>query len=74
MINNNKKLRTVKNISINLYRFFGELSKSNEEIADELNLSVRTIYNYMNGARIPNTEMLIKLADYLGKKVDDLLL
>lgn len=74
MINNNKKPRSVRNIPVNLYRFFGELGKSNEEIADELNLSVRTIYNYMNGSRTPDTKMLIILAEYLGKKVDDLLL
>lgn len=70
---NNIESRSVRNIALNVYKGLADLAKSNEEIAFDLDVSVRTIYNYMNGSRIPDVKMLIKLASYLGKKVDDLL-
>ena len=44
-----------------------------EDIAKELNLSIAAISLYEKGKREPNQETLIKIADFYGITVDDLL-
>lgn len=55
-----KQLRTIKNIT-------------QKELAEAIGASERGIQNYELGARKPNYDALISLADYFGVSVDYLL-
>lgn len=42
------------------------------QIADALNVSGNTIYNWVNGKSFPDVIQAVRLASLLGKKVDDI--
>ena len=67
------KKRDKNNIALNLYYFLQNVNKTIEDIAEELDVSTRSIYHWTSGKRIPELDKLIALADYLSIKVDDLL-
>ena len=42
-----------------------------EQLAKQANISVRTIANYESGKREPNVEILVKISNALGVQVND---
>ena len=47
--------------------------KSQEEVANDISIKRTTLSGYENGSAEPNTDFLVKLADYYGITVDALL-
>jgi len=47
--------------------------KTQQEVAQDLNITQFTLSNYENGKTQPNLEILIKLSTYFNVSVDDLL-
>ena len=47
-------------------------SRTREEVASALGLSVSAIAMYETGARIPRDETKIKIAEYYGRSVEDI--
>lgn len=48
-------------------------SKSQEEVANELNIKRTTLSGYENGSSEPNSENLIRLSEFYGVSLDELL-
>ena len=46
--------------------------KSAEEVSNDLNISVSTIYMWENGERIPRDEMKVRLAKYYDRSVESI--
>ena len=47
--------------------------KKQKELAQYLNISDNTVSYFVNGSRTPNTEQIIKIADFLNVSADYLL-
>lgn len=47
-------------------------SKSREQVAKDLEISVSAVAMYENGARIPRDEMKKKIAQYYGVSVEEI--
>ncbi|MCB0819045.1 MAG: helix-turn-helix domain-containing protein [Bacteroidetes bacterium] len=60
-------------ISKNLKFLRKQSGKSQEEVANDLNIKRTTLSGYENGSAEPNSENLIRLCDYYTIRVDDLL-
>lgn len=43
-----------------------------DELAKKVGLKKMTIHYYEKGSRVPNTQILVQLADALGCKIDDI--
>lgn len=64
------KMKTAKEIGIYLKKLRG--SKSQEEVAKDLHLSVSAISMYEQGERIPRDEIKVRIAEYYKKSVQDI--
>lgn len=60
-------------ISVNLKFLRKSLGKSQEEVANDLQIKRTTLSGYENGSAEPNAENLVRIADYYGISVDQLL-
>lgn len=60
-------------ISMNLKFLRKSSGKSQEEVASDLQIKRTTLSGYENGSAEPNTENLVRIADYYGISVDQLL-
>ena len=62
--------------SENLGKMISKLRKkaglTQEELADKVDLKKMTIHYYEKGSRVPNAQILARLADALNCKVDDI--
>ncbi len=46
--------------------------KTQQEIANSLGITAMAISQYERGERVPNDEIKMKIADYFGKRVDEI--
>lgn len=58
------------NLSERLIQLQEERKFLKKDIANSVGLSVMGYYRYENGERVPNTDILIKLADYFQVSLD----
>ncbi len=71
MHNNQNKEKTMFKDQFSKYRKARHLTQT--DMADILNVSRGAIGNWESGSRIPDTDMLHKIADYFRVTIDDLL-
>ena len=72
-MNQKQKLNKTKT-GLNLYRLIESSGFTRAEIADYLNLeSVRVIYDWTNGRKMPSLENLFNLSVLLGVPMEDVL-
>lgn len=70
---NKTKGANSSNFSLNLYRELDKQNVSCKELASEIGLSLRIIYAYQAGERFPTIKNLIKITNYLGVTMDNIL-
>lgn len=60
-------------LSDNINRLMEDSGISNLQLGKELGLSTETIRNWRNGIKVPTVDKLLKLSDYFGVSLDDLM-
>ena len=65
-------MRHKNSFSLNLYNLLKDKQISYEEFAFLINVSTRTVYNYLSGIKFPKIETLIRIADVLKISLDRL--
>lgn len=63
-----------KGTGLNLYQLIEDSGKSKTEIAEFLELeTLRVIYDWLNGIKMPSVENLFNLAKFLNVQMEDIL-
>lgn len=70
----NKKNNFGNNIGYNLSIFRQEAGMSRKELAEILNVHVTTVARYEEGKRIPDIEIIIRIAKLFNKSCDNIVL
>jgi transcriptional regulator with XRE-family HTH domain len=73
MINNQERGHSVKNIAINLYQLRQARNMTHEQLAELMEVSVRSVYFWEDGSKIPSLDKLIELAYTFNTSVDSIL-
>jgi len=73
MANQEKPLLNTHNIALNIYRLRQESNLTHENFAETLGVSVRIIYSWENGTKIPSLTRLIEIAGVFKTSVDSIL-
>ena len=60
-------------IGCKLIQLRRSVGKRQQEVADACHITRQALSNYELGKRIPDTEMILRLSDYYGITVDELL-
>lgn len=73
MANQAKPLLNTRNIALNVYRLRQESNLTHEDLAETLGVSVRIVYSWENGTKIPSLTRLIEIAVVFKTSVDSIL-
>ena len=65
-------MRHKKFFPVNLYNLLKDKQISHERFAFLIDISPRTVYDYLSGVKFPRIETLIKIADFLNVTLDSL--
>lgn len=73
MATQEKPLLNTCNIALHIYQLRQERNLTHEDLAETLGVSVRIIYSWENGTKIPSLTRLIEIALVFNTSVDSIL-
>jgi DNA-binding transcriptional regulator YiaG len=73
MIDKKQPKLDTRNISLNLYRLRTQGHLTHEQFAEMLNVSVRIVYSWENGTKLPGLGRVILIATVFQVTVDSIL-
>lgn len=72
-LTNNNQIRGRKDIGLAIWKAIEFSGKAREDIAFQLQVSVRMVNYWQEGSKLPSLNKVVQLADLLGCTIDSLL-
>lgn len=73
MIDKKQPKLDTRNIALNLYRLRSQSNLTHEQLAEMLNVSVRIVYSWENGTKVPALKRVITISSMFQVTVDSIL-